>query len=338
VVAHLSDALADRGHDVTLFASADSCTRAKLHPTRDVALRLDPEPGDDVAAHLNLLEEVRDLADRFDILHFHTGFVHFPMFAAHAPRTLTTVHGRLDIPDLEPLLRRHPRYPLVSISEAQRAPLPDASWAGTVYHGYPADQFQTGEGGDHLVFLGRMSPEKRPDRAIRIALAAGRRIKLAAKVDPVDRAWFEREVAPLLEDPRVEHVGEIGEAEKSAFLGSAAGLLFPIDWPEPFGLVMIEALGCGTPVIGFDRGSVPEVITHGQNGFIVRTEAEAVEAVRRLDRIDRRAVRRSFERRFTVDAMAGRYLEVYERVLARGPRPSRPPLRAVPREAGLRAS
>lgn len=331
VVAHLTDALVERGHDVTLFATADSQTKARLHPVRDMALRLDPRRTDPTAAHLLLLEEVRTMADRFDILHFHLGCEHFPLFEPWSHQTVTTLHGRLDLLDLGPLLRRYDGFPLVSISDAQRQPHPSAPWAGTVYHGYPADQYRFGRGGDHLAFLGRMSPDKRPDRAIEIALRAGWKIKLAAKIDPVERRWFETHVEPLLSHPLVEYVGEIGEHEKSDFLGSAAGLLFPIDWPEPFGLVMIEAMACGTPVIAWNRGSVPEVVTPGETGFVVESLDEAVDAVRRLPSLDRSAVRRSFERRFSVDAMARGYLQIYARLLDRPtrPRPSPRGLRPV---------
>jgi glycosyltransferase involved in cell wall biosynthesis len=316
VVAHLTDALVGLGHDVTLFASADAQTRGRLAPVRDQAIRLDPAPfKSDLAAHLVQLAEVRRRAAEFDVIHFHTDMVHFPMFEDMAERTLTTLHGRLDLKDLPEVYRRWRQFPLVSISDDQRKPLAFANWAATVHHGMGADTYRfSPRSQGYLAFLGRISPEKRPDRAIALATAAGRRLKMAAKVDAQDQIYFEDKIEPLMLNPLVEYVGEIGDGAKSAFLGGADALLFPIDWPEPFGLVMIEAMACGTPVIAWDCGSVPEVVDHGVTGFIVRSEAEALAAIRRLPELDRAAVRARFEERFSSFAMAKRYLEIYQRL------------------------
>ncbi|MFC2972148.1 glycosyltransferase family 4 protein [Azotobacter bryophylli] len=320
VVSHLTEALVEMGHDVTLFASADTQTRARLHPGRECALRLDPAPlKSDLASHLSLLDEVRRRADEFDILHFHTDLLHFPFFEGIAQRTLTTLHGRLDMKDLPDAYRRWPRFPLVSISRSQRQQMPDANWCGTVHHGLDlsAYRFQPRPQGGYLAFLGRISPEKRPDRAIAIATQSGLPLKIAAKVDQSDRSYFEREIRPLLDNPLVEFIGEIGDADKSEFLGNALALLFPIDWPEPFGLVMIEAMACGTPTIAWPCGSVPEVLEDGLTGFIVKSVPQARAAIARLSRLDRRQVRRRFEQRFSAEAMAGHYLELYWQLLGK---------------------
>ena len=318
VVAHLCDALVDLGHEVTLFASAEAETRAKLVPVRDQAIRLDPALlKSDLAAHMTMLHEVRRRADRFDVLHFHTDILHFPFFEDMADRTLTTLHGRLDLKDLPDVYSRWPQYPLVSISDDQRRPLPDANWAGTVLHGVRTDLYRYGDGsGGYLAFLGRISPEKGPERAIAIAKALGMPLKIAAKVDRADEAYFQEVVEPLLHHPLIEFIGEIGGERKSQFLGKAKALLFPIDWPEPFGLVMIEAMACGTPVIAYNCGSVPEVIEDGLTGFIVRGQDAAIAAVRRLAELDRRRVRAQFELRFSATAMARRYLALYEGSIA----------------------
>jgi glycosyltransferase involved in cell wall biosynthesis len=316
IVSWLTDKLVDLGHDVTLFSSADARTRAELVAVRDQAIRLDPALlKSDLAAHLSMLQEVRRRADEFDVLHFHVDMLHFPMFEDCAGRTLTTLHGRLDLKDLGEVYRRWPRYPLVSISHHQRRPLHFANWAGTVPHGLPETLHRPHPqpGAGYLAFLGRISPEKRPDRAIAIARASGVPLKIAAKVDAADRAYFHDEIRPLLDDPLVEYIGEIGDADKERFLGDAMALLFPIDWPEPFGLVMIEAMACSTPVIAWNCGAVPEVIDEGVSGFIVESEAEAVEAVRRLPQLDRRQVRATFERRFSAEIMASNYVDLYER-------------------------
>ena len=314
VVAHLCDALVELGHEVVLFASADARTKAELAPVRDQAIRLDPAPlMSDLAAHITQLAEVRRRAREFDVLHFHTDMIHFPFFEDMPERTLTTLHGRLDLKDLPEVYRRWRQFPMVSISHAQREPLAFANWAGTVHHGVSASLYEfTPRPRGYLAFLGRISPEKRPDRAIAVATACGRPLKIAAKVDRVDQGYFEEKIEPLLmNNPLIDFVGEIGDAQKSEFLGGAEALLFPIDWPEPFGLVMIEAMACGTPVVAYDCGSVREVIEDGVTGFIVRDDAEACRAVARAARLDRAAVRRRFEERFSAHAMARRYLDLY---------------------------
>ncbi len=321
IVAHLSDALVGLGHDVTLFASADARTLARLAPMRDRALRLDPAPlKSDLASHLSMLRRVRECADQFDILHFHIDLLHFPFFEDIAHRTLTTVHSRLDLKDLDEAYRHWSCYPLVSISDNQRAPLPLANWQATVPHGLDPALFSCNlePQGSYLVFLGRISPEKRPDRAIAIATRAGLRLKIAAKIDAADREYFENEISHLLNNPLVEYIGEIGDADKQSLLGNARALLFPIDWPEPFGIVMIEAMACGTPVIAWRSGSVPEVLEDEVSGLVVENEDQAVEAVYRAAQMDRRAVRAAFERRFSAERMACAYLEQYRRLLEAG--------------------
>jgi glycosyltransferase involved in cell wall biosynthesis len=317
VVAHLCDALVEQGHEVTLFSSADARTKARLAPVRDQAIRLDPAPlKSDLASHLIMLDEVRRRADEFDVLHFHVDMVHFPFFEDIAHRTLTTLHGRLDIKDLPGVYDRWPDYPMVSISDDQRRHLPNANWAGTVHHGMKAELYRFHpKARGYLAFLGRMSPEKRPDRAIAIAKRLGMPLKMAAKVDAADAAYFEAEIAPLLNDPLIEFVGEIGDGQKSEFLGGAEALLFPIDWPEPFGLVMIEAMACGTPVVAWRCGSTPEVIEPGVTGVLVSSDAEADRAVAEARALDRAGVRRRFELRFSAAAMARRYVDLYESLL-----------------------
>jgi glycosyltransferase involved in cell wall biosynthesis len=330
IVAYLTDALVDLGHEVTLFSSADAMTKADLVAVRDCSLRLDPAPlKSDFAAHLSLLHEVRRQAHRFDILHFHIDLLHFAMFEDLAARTVTTLHGRLDLKDLPEAYARWPQFPLVSISNSQRKPMAVGNWAATVQHGLPADLHAPSEKpGQYLAFLGRISPEKRPDRAIAIAKRAGMKLKIAAKVDAADATYYRDEIAPLITgNDVVEFVGEIGDGQKSAFLGNAAALLFPIDWPEPFGLVMIEAMACGTPVVAWRRGSVPEIVDDGVTGFIVNSEEEAAAAVARIGTLDRRRIREVFDRRFSAKAMAERYLGVYETLLAQ-PRQARTALKA----------
>ena len=326
VVAILCDALVELGHDVTLFAAADARTRAKLVPVRERSIRLDPAPlKSDVAAHLTMLHEVRRRAWQFDMLHFHIDLLHFPVFEHQAHKTVTTLHGRLDLLDLEAAYRHWPQFGLVSISDHQRTPLPFVNWLATIPHGMPVEQFafRARPEPGYLAFMGRISPEKRPDVAISIARRAGIPLKIAAKVDAVDREYFEARIQPLLDDPLIDYIGEIGDDRKSEFLGNARALLFPIDWPEPFGLVMIEAMARGTPVIAWNRGSVPEVIEHGVTGYIVDSEEEAVAAVRNIERIDRPTVRAVFERRFAARTMARSYLDLYARL-----QESRPLLRA----------
>jgi glycosyltransferase involved in cell wall biosynthesis len=324
VVANLCDALVDQGHEVTLFATADADTKAHLVAVRDQAIRLDTTPQkSDLAAHLLMLQEVKRRFWQFDVVHFHIDLLHFPVFHDQAHRTVTTMHGRLDLKDLPGMFRQWPEFGLVSISDYQRLPLPGANWLATVPHGLPPDHFTfcARPRGGYLAFLGRISPEKRPDLAIAIARRADIPLKIAAKIDAADMAYFETVVKPLLHDPMVEFIGEIGDERKSEFLGNALALLFPINWPEPFGLVMIEAMACGTPVIAWNCGSVSEVLEDGVTGFIVDDEGSALAAIERAARLDRHAVRRSFERRFTSATMARRYADVYRHL-------SRPLLRA----------
>jgi glycosyltransferase involved in cell wall biosynthesis len=317
VVSNLTEALVELGHDVTLFASGDSVTSAKLEAFWPQALRLDPTIRDTMAPHMLLLEEVRRRAHEFDVLHFHIDYYPFPLFSRQDTPFVTTLHGRLDLPELGPIFDTFNDVPVVSISDHQRTPLPQANWLTTVHHGLPENLLTPVPGAEqkYLAFLGRVSPEKRVDRAIRIAQAAGMKIKIAAKIDKADRAYYEEEIKPLFALPHVEYIGEINESEKPAFLSGAHALLFPIDWPEPFGLVMIESMACGTPVIAFNRGSVPEVIENGVSGFIVEDETSAVAAVNRLHTLPRSRVRQAFEDRFTSKRMAQNYVNAFEQLL-----------------------
>lgn len=318
VVYHLTEALVQQGHDVTLFASGDSETSASLVPICPQALRLDEDTVDTMAHHILLLEKVSQAANQFDVIHFHVDYLHFPLSRRMEWSHVTTLHGRLDLPDLDPLYHEYADMPVVSISDAQRTPVPQANWIETVHHGLAFDLYTyNSTADDYLAFLGRISPEKRVDRAIAIADRAGLPLKIAAKVDPVDQEYFESEIRSLFEAPHVEYLGEIGEGQKGAFLGNARALLFPIDWPEPFGLVLIEALACGTPVVAFRHGSVPEIIEDGRSGFVVDTVDDAVDAVRQIHQISRSQCRRIFERRFAASRMAHDYLRVYDRVRAR---------------------
>jgi glycosyltransferase involved in cell wall biosynthesis len=319
VVSYLTEALVQQGHDVTLFASGDSETRARLVAGAPRSLRLDSGCKDPLAHHVVMLESVMAMADQFDIIHYHIDYLHFPLSRRTTVPQVTTLHGRLDMPDLQPMYREFAEMPLVSISDAQRIPLAFARWITTVHHGLPADlyTFQPG-GGEYLAFLGRISPEKRVDRAVAIARAVGMPLKIAAKIDTVDQEYFETVIEPLLDCADVEFIGEIGQADKNYFLGGAAAVLFPIDWPEPFGLVMIEALACGTPVVAWRCGSVSEVLEHGVSGFIVDSIEEAVTAVRNVPALSRQACRQAFDRRFTMDRMARDYVGVYGEIVQAG--------------------
>jgi glycosyltransferase involved in cell wall biosynthesis len=317
VVSYLTEALVAQGHQVSLFASGDSLTNANLVPCCAQALRLDPSVRDPTPYYMLMLDKVRRMASQFDVLHFHIDQFHFPMFNSPASRTLTTLHGRQDLCDLKPLYAGFPQMPLVSISDAQRLPIAGANFVGTVHHGLPRDLLRPDldECRGYLAFLGRIAPEKRPDLAIKIARAVGLPLKIAAKVDRVDEIYFQREIRPLLGLPGIEFVGEIDERRKCKFLREALALLFPIDWPEPFGLVMIEAMACGTPVLGFRRGSVPEVIEDGVTGYAVDCFDEAVGKMRSLVGLDRRHIRRRFEERFISTRMADDYVSIYQSLL-----------------------
>lgn len=315
VVSYLTEELVNQGHEVTLFASGDSVTRARLVPCCDEALRLNRKCVDPLPHHFLMLETVCRRLGNFDVVHFHTDYLHFPVMRRCRAANVTTLHGRLDIPDLAPLYLEFADVPLVSISESQRRPLPWANWQGTVYHGLPDDLYSPQDGrGGYLAVLGRVSPEKRVDWAIEAARHVGTEVRIAAKIDRVDRDYFHEVVEPLFRQPHVNYVGEIGDDQKGEFLGNAAALLFPVDWEEPFGLVQIEAMACGTPVVALRRGSVPEVIDHGVTGFVCDTLDEMVEAVSRVPQLSRRRCRQVFEERFTAARMASDYVKVFERV------------------------
>jgi glycosyltransferase involved in cell wall biosynthesis len=316
VVSFLTEELVRLGHDVTLFASGDSATSARLVPMTPRALRSDPGSVDPVAQHFVMLERVARAAETFDILHYHVDYLHFPISRRLSVPHVTTLHGHLDAPDLQPLYDEYGDIPVVSISDEQRTPLPRANWCATVHHGLPADLLSPGQGrGDYLVFLGRVSRQKRADRAIEIARKAGAPLRIAAKIDESDQPYFDKEIAPLFDLPFVDYLGEVGDDRKAALLGDARALLFPIDWREPFGLVMIEAMACGTPTIAWDNGSVREIISDGVTGFIVDSIDAAVEAVTRLPTLSRDRIRAEFERRFTVERMAADYLALYDRLI-----------------------
>jgi glycosyltransferase involved in cell wall biosynthesis len=326
VVAFLTEELVAMGHEVTLFASGDSQTSAELSAVWPCALRFDPSVRDAMAPHMLMMEQVYQRAAEFDVLHFHLDYWPFSLFERQMTPFLTTLHGRLDLPELGPIFDCFPRAPLVSISDAQRLPLPRANFVETVYHGLPETLLTPQPvAPGYLAFLGRICPEKRPDSAIRIARQTGIPLKIAAKIDRVDEAYFRDTIEPMIDGTRVELIGEINDAEKPAFLAGAVGLLLPIDWPEPFGLVMIEAMACGTPVIAFNRGSVPEIVEHGVTGFIVEDESQAVAAVGKLGRLSRAAIRQRFERRFTARRMAEDYVALYHRLAVK----ARPTLRVV---------
>lgn len=322
IVSYLTDELVALGHRVTLFASGDSITTAELVPCVPQALRLDASVRDPIPYYMLMLDRVMRTAEDFDVLHFHIDQLHFPLFRSIASRTVTTLHGRQDLPDLLPLYIGFGDMPLVSISNDQRRPVPNANFAATIYHGLPVDMHRPGTapgGGGYVAFLGRISPEKRPDRAILIARALGIPLKIAAKVDRADETYFKTQIEPLLYGPGVEFIGEINEHQKTQFLSEARALLFPIDWPEPFGLSMIEAMACGTPVLAFRCGSVPEVIEDGITGFMVDTIEEAVEALPRVMALDRRKVRQRFEQRFSATRMATDYVSIYRSLMADSP-------------------
>ena len=318
VVSYLTEELVRQGHDVTLFASGDSVTDAELVPCAPRSLRLDENVIDPYARQIVELEAVAARANEFDVIHWHLDYFHFPISRRMATPSVTTLHGRLDIPELQPLYDEFGDMPVVSISNDQRAPLPQANWVATIHHGMPPDELEPRlDPGEYLAFLGRISPEKRADRAIEVARRAGMPLRIAAKVDDVDRAYFEEHIEPLLEADHVEYIGEIATDAKADFLGHAAALLFPIDWSEPFGLVMIEAMACGTPVIAYRSGSVPEVISDGVNGFVVEDIDGSVAAVERLESLSRAGCRQVFEERFTAERMARNYVALYERLARR---------------------
>ena len=324
VVWWLTEALVALGHDVTLFASGDSVTSATLVPCSPVGLRL-TGVNDHTASTLAMLDRVYRSADQFDIIHFHVDLLHYPLFRGLAGKCLTTLHGRQDLPDNLPIFGAFPEMKLVSISANQRLPIPRANFVGTVHHGLPSDLIPKADGGDYLAFIGRISPEKRPDRAIEIARRAGMKLRIAAKVDRVDATYFTEEIEPLLDDPLVEFIGEVGDAAKADFLGGARALLFPIDWPEPFGLVMVEAMAAGTPVIAWRNGSTSEVIEEGRSGFLVDSIEGAVAAVHAVSTLSRAGVRRAFEERFTAGRMAEDYMNLYRDLHSAMPSRAAPP-------------
>lgn len=312
VVSFLTEELVRQGHEVTLFASGDSVTTARLVPVCDRSLRLDEQCVDSLAFHILQLQMVQDMKDDFDIIHYHTDYLHYPVSRLSITPHVTTLHGRLDIRELKPLYEIFPDMPVVSISLSQRKPLRHINWIGNVYHGLPADLFRPNYGeGEYLAFLGRISREKGLDSAIEIARRCNVPLKIAAKIDKADKEYFEQHIVHLLDDPLIEFVGEISDEQKNEFIGNARALLFPINWSEPFGLVMIEAMACGTPVVAYRRGSVPEVILNGVNGFIVANESEAANAIKNILTISRRACRAMFEERFTASTMAKAYTELY---------------------------
>ncbi|WP_310069372.1 glycosyltransferase family 4 protein [Paraburkholderia caledonica] len=318
VVSYLTEELVRRGHDVTLFATADSRTAARLVPICERGLWRDTAVWDTLTHHVRQLARVADLANQFDVVHFHGDPLHFPLARALSCKSLTTLHGQLLPVDHGPLFREFASAPLVSISNDQRKPVPSANWQATIYHGLPLDEFEfQPEPASYLLFLGRLMPGKRPDLAVEIARRAGLPLKMAGKIHPGERDYFAQQIEPLLEDSRdfTDYLGEVGGDLRRQLIANARALLFPVEWAEPFGMVMIEAMACGTPVVAFERGAVPEVLTHGVNGFIVDNVEQAVSAVARIGEIDRAECRRSFEQRFTAARMAGDYLRVYENLL-----------------------
>jgi glycosyltransferase involved in cell wall biosynthesis len=320
VVSWLTEELVRLGHEVTLFASGDSMTTARLVPCSPESLRLSTDCIDQMAHHFVQLEKVLQEKDEFDLIHFHTDYLHFPISSREEYVNVTTLHGRLDIPDLVPLYEIYSHMPVISISNAQRDPLPHLNWQGTAYHGFPPETYKLySKPGKYLAFLGRTSPEKGLDKAIDIAKKLGMPLKVAAKIDKADQEYFDTCIKPVLDSKDIEFLGEIGYPEKNEFLGEAAALLFPICWPEPFGIVMIEAMACGTPVIAYPFGSVPEVMRDGVSGYVVSDLDGAVEAVRKVDQLDRKQIRKYFEQRFTAARMTQDYLRIYERMLKKAP-------------------
>jgi glycosyltransferase involved in cell wall biosynthesis len=322
VVSYLTEELVRQGHNVTLFASGDSNTNATLISHAKRALRLFDDQSDPFIHYLLQMQDVIDRVNDFDILHFHTDYLHFPISGMFNKPVVTTLHGRLDLPGLKPVFKRFPGQSLISISFSQRTPLPEASWLDTIYHGLPEDLYSPGAGdGDYVAFIGRISREKGPDKAIEIAKRAGIKLKIAAKVDKADSEYFESDIKALLQDQDIEFIGEIGEDIKNDFLGKAKALLFPINWPEPFGMVMIEAMACGTPIIAYPNGSVPEVIEDGRNGYIVSSIEESVKALKKISLLDRNIVRQCFTERFSSKIMAKNYLSNYEQLIQKYPSP-----------------
>lgn len=316
VVSYLTEELVRQGHDVTLFGTKDSVTKATLLPVAPGAIRLNTNCKDAIAWHVYQLQLVLDHAHDFDIIHFHNDYLHYPISRDANYIHITTLHGRLDLPDLKPIYRTFNDIPLVSISNYQRKPYPEINWVKTIYHGLPLNLYKQGQGNGHyFAFLGRISPEKRPDRAIEIAIKAGIPLKIAAKVDNADLQYYEQVIKPMLNHPLIEFIGEIGEDTKETFLGDAIALLFPIDWPEPFGMVMIEAMANGTPVIAFNCGSVSEIIDEGETGYIVNSIDEALEAVTLLSSFNRRHCRQVFEQRFSSEIMANNYVALYNELI-----------------------
>ena len=317
IVSYLTEELVKLGHDVTLFASGDSVTSAKLVNCVPTALRLDPNVRDVIPYYMLMLDRVRRQAHQFDVLHFHIDYLHFPLFSEMSSRVLTTLHGRQDLPDNKAIYTGFDEMRLVSISDSQRIPIPNANFAATIYHGIPGTDLKPTlqPQGGYLAFLGRIAREKGPEAAIQIARSAGVPLKIAAKIDRVDEPYFRERITPLLNQSGIEFIGEINEQQKAEFLGQAVGLLFPIDWPEPFGLVMIEAMACGTPVLAFNRGSVSEIVEDGKTGIVVQSKDEAIEKLPHLLSLDRRRVRQEFERRFSAQRMAGDNVRLYQELL-----------------------
>ena len=331
IVSYLTEELINQGHDVTLFATGDSKTNAKLVATIPASLRLSERCEDMLAPHFVQLEEVLEMQDQFDIIHFHTDYLNFPFSRILTTPHLTTLHGKLTIPELQLLYAKFNDQPLVSISQSQRKPLPNANFVATVHHGLPENLYKPGEGEDgYFAFLGRISPEKRCDRAIEIAIAKGIPINIAAKIDKADQEYFECNIKALFDHPLVNYIGEIGEKEKGEFLGKAKALLFPIDWDEPFGMVLIEAMACGTPVIAWNNGSVPEIIDNGETGFIVNDIQDAILAIDKLEALDRNGIRQRFIERFTARRMTLDYLKVYAGLVEKQLDLERKNLHAVP--------